>query len=287
VPHGRELHLYGPKDFALNVQGKLRGHLWNLLEPGQLRFQVTEIIGDGTLKRFYLDNNDRFELHPIGYAPAQTSHTDAPLPKLPVVTVATLSDLARVEAVILDHGTPVVGYLIQGPKQFHLKSTALDELNLTPGPWISKLQRALTTMPGESLYELGGKLSALKELAACVFDSSISRPFGYLTDFLFNQENLTRIAALMTGVEVLYCEATFRDEDRSRATAKKHLTTRQAAYIARLVRARELRVFHISNIYSDRPSASTEQTAQFFAEANTWTDLELYRKIEAEFSRSL
>ena len=49
IPHGREINCYGPAGFAKNVQGKVRGFLWNLLEPGQLKFKITEVFADGTL----------------------------------------------------------------------------------------------------------------------------------------------------------------------------------------------------------------------------------------------
>jgi len=290
VPHGRELHLFGPVNFAKNVQGKVRGFLWNLLEPGQLKFRITEVLADGSLQRFRMHNDDGFTLHPVAPEPEpatkESSPSPVPHPAPPVVALTTLADQARVEAVVLDHGTPVVGYLIQGATQFHIRPGALEDLGLTPGPWISQLQRAITTMAGDTLYELGSKVSSLQDLSARIFESSTHRPFGYLTDFSFTQDNLTRIKAAMTGVEVLFCEATFRDADVTRATAKKHLTTRQAALIARLLGARELQVFHISNIYGDTWNESLAEAAQLFNQASTWTDQHLSLEINKELSRA-
>jgi ribonuclease Z len=55
------------------------------------------------------------------------------------------------------------------------------------------------------------------------------------------------LAALVAGVDLLVCEATFgSDDDRERAIERKHMTFREAAELARIAGARELVLSHFS-----------------------------------------
>ena len=285
IPHGRPLNFFGPPSFAKNIQGKLRGFLWNLLEPGQLSIFVSEIDREGVVSTFQLKNDDHFALHPASPKQSPASFVDAPEPVAPVAAVARLSDQARVEAVVLDHGTPVVGYCVQGPRKFRVKPESLERLGLTPGPWLGELQHALASSPGDSSFELAGNATTLSLIAEKVFESSMRRPLAYLTDFIFSRANLDRIVATMQDVEVLYCEATFKDSHIDRAAAKKHLTTRQSALIARLLKAKELRIFHISNIYHGDVESVLTEASDFFAAFTSQSDAEVTQAVAAEFER--
>ena len=75
---------------------------------------------------------------------------------------------------------------------------------------------------------------------------------GYVTDIRYSQENLNRIAAIASSVDLLFIEAYYLSERESQAHEKAHLTARQAGMIARLLEAKKVVAMHISPRYHDR-----------------------------------
>lgn len=73
------------------------------------------------------------------------------------------------------------------------------------------------------------------------------RSFAYLSDTLY----LHRAAELVSGVDLLYHEATFADEDRALAKKTGHSTAKQAAQAALVAGAGRLLIGHFSSRYKD------------------------------------
>lgn len=60
------------------------------------------------------------------------------------------------------------------------------------------------------------------------------------------------LAGLLGGVDLLFIESVFLDEDRDQAARKNHLTARQAGEIARRVGAKAVVPFRFSPRYEER-----------------------------------
>ena len=73
------------------------------------------------------------------------------------------------------------------------------------------------------------------------------RSFAYLSDTLYSH----RAAELVSGVDLLYHEATFADEDRALAKKTGHSTAKQAAQAALAAGAGRLLIGHFSSRYKD------------------------------------
>lgn len=252
IPHFRELEFCGPKGLAENIQGKLKGYLWNLVEKDQLRFRVHEIYRDGSVQSFFITNANNFAIEPCASPqPAARLVASRPLPEKPACFVTNLSDTSRIEAVALDHGTDSIAYLCQAPLRFSVKLTELERLQLTPGPWIKELQAAVADARYDETITVVGRTFKVSDLASEVLTYTAPRTLGYVTDIAYNKDNLERLATLMSDVETLVCEANFRHAEQAEATKKKHLTTREVALIAKRVRADKTRLFHMSKVYKD------------------------------------
>lgn len=74
-----------------------------------------------------------------------------------------------------------------------------------------------------------------------------SRSYAYMTDTLFRE----RFAEYAAGVDLLYHEATYSEEDKKLAKEGFHSTAAQAACIARLAGAKKLLLGHFSARYTD------------------------------------
>lgn len=264
VPHFKPFELCGPQGLIKNVQGKLNAYCWNLLEPGQIRIRVREIAGDGSITTATLANEHGFEPVIEPHREPVFSLDDPPPPKKPAACAMILDDGTRVEAIVLDHGTPVCAYMLQSPSRYYVRDGALDELGLEAGSWIRELQVTMAAKESDKNFEVGGKTWRAGDLAAKLLNRVQSRSLAYLTDFIFNGDNLVRLQGAFRGVEKIVCETNYRASERERATAKKHLTTRQAALIAASLGARELETFHISNLYTDRIDLAQQEAQDFF-----------------------
>lgn len=282
VPHARTIKMYGPPGFIENVRGRLSSYLWNLLTPGQLRFDVHELDRDGNVRAATLVNND-FQPTPIAIDPPAITKADAPLPARPASWLATLGDGTRVEGVVLDHGTPSIAFVLQAPCRYHVNEEQLVAQKLIPGPWVRDLQIAMSDQDHERTINTGDRQWRAAELGALLLTSSAPRLLAYITDIGFTRDNIERLRPVMRGAESLLCEATFRDADRGEARAKMHLTTRQTALIAATTQARSARIFHVSNLYTGAIPEVLAEFHGFTREYQAMTPADLDAALENEF----
>ena len=286
IPHFREISVSGPKGIIQNVSGKLKSYLWNLLEPGQVRFKVFEIGEMGDVTAALISSDFAFEPQLFQIIEPKLNSVDPQLPNRPCAYVTSLTDGTRIEAVALDHGTPSIAYVCQAPCRYQVQTDQLTLLGLSSGPWIRDLQILLADDRSEEDIVVDGKSFAAKDLAQKVFVATAPRLFGYVTDAAFNEHNITRLNALMMGVGVLLSESNFVKGDVAKAFAKKHLTTRQAALIAASVRAEELRVFHISNVYAGTADDVYQEAMTEFAEFKSLNKMQLDSAVRAAFGKN-
>jgi ribonuclease Z len=85
-----------------------------------------------------------------------------------------------------------------------------------------------------------------------ILDIVPGRRIGYVTDLRYSEANVRELTALLAGVDTLFIECVFLDEDRDHASRKNHLTAQQAGSIARAVGAKYVVPFHFSPRYEDR-----------------------------------
>ena len=74
-----------------------------------------------------------------------------------------------------------------------------------------------------------------------------------------------KAARLVTGVDLLYHEATFAEQDKTMARETGHSTASQAAKAALAAGARRLLIGHFSSRYKDA-SGLVEEARELFAE---------------------
>ena len=250
--------LYGGPGFADQVEHKLRAYTWNVVhryEP--LAIVAREVDEDGRGREAVFASTERF---------ARRDGESFRMESDVLHDEATF----RVRARFVDHEMACLSYALEEKARVNVARDRVEALGVTPGPWLRQLKQAvLAGAPGATPIELRWRdregehraTRAVGELRHVILDVVAGRRVGYATDLRFTAPNVAALTALFAGVDVLYIECVFLQEDLEHATRKNHLTAQQAGTVARLAGARALVPFHFSPRYEGRE-------ARIVAEAN-------------------
>jgi ribonuclease Z len=259
----KTLQLYGPQGFLQNVEGKLAGYTWNLVEnyAESLILEVTEVRHDQMLRRRYrCDNRFRAES----------------APNRPFGSVLLEEPSLNVSTIILDHGIPCLGYCLNERFHVNIRKDRLQALGLAPGPWLQGLKEAIYSekhrdfpvevhpSEGRSPYSL--PLGTLTDQLVLI---SAGQKICYITDVGPSPENRRKIVEFVSGSDHLFVEAAFLDSDRDAARQKHHLTAALAGELAGRAGVKQMTPFHFSPRYSDQGHLLQEEAQRAFREARS------------------
>ncbi len=243
----KTLYVFGPRNFLKNVEGKLAGYTWNLVDnyTGCLTIEAAEIHDDTVLRRRYLCRN-RFrpgkEVETTGFDGTLCRETDL-----------------TIRAFQLDHGIPCLAFTLEESFHVNIRPEALATLELQPGPWLQSMKMALyngkspdTEITAETSDRRGPKKFRLADLTARIAIITPGQKVSYVADAGYTEKNAELILAHAHHADQLFIEAAFMDEHRDIARLKNHLTARQAGTLAGLARVKQLTPFHFSPRYTDR-----------------------------------
>jgi ribonuclease Z len=232
--------LYGPPGLAANINGLMRGILWDRIGEHGPRFEVSE-LHQARLLRYAL----------------QGGRPGAKLLEEHKVESGVLHSEPGflVRATILDHGTPVLAYAYEPAQTFNIRKDRLQARRLTPGPWLGELKRRLRAGQGDVCVAMpDGSRQSVHDLANDLVLINPGKKLVYATDFADSPENRTRLRALAHGAHTLFCEAGFVEADAAQAARTAHLTTRACAEIAIDAGVARLVPIHFSRRYEQDPA---------------------------------
>lgn len=156
-----------------------------------------------------------------------------------------------VETVPLAHRVPAVGYIFrEKPKQRHLRGDMVKFLNIP-------VSRLADIRDGADYVAPDGRVFENSRLTT---DPSPSLAYGYCSDTAFRES----IAESFAGVDTLYHEATYCNDNACKAAPRGHSTAAEAGMAATIAGARRLVLGHYSKSYKD-DSLFCEEAASTFA----------------------
>jgi len=231
--------LYGPPGLAGHIEGLIRGICWDRIGDQGPRFEIAE-LGDGQLQRFHIK---------VGASGLQA------LPPREVSEGVLLEETDfRVQALTLDHGTPVLAFSYEPGPQVHMHAQRLAALGLAPGPWVRELKRLVVAGEPDALLELSdGSRRPAGELAGRLLRVTPGPKLVYATDLADTPDNRGRLIGLARGAHTLFCEAGFLSEDAAQAARTGHLTARACGEIGSAAEVGQLVPFHFSRRYEKAP----------------------------------
>ena len=262
---GKTLRLFGPPGLIDNVQGKLRGYTWNLVDGYPLSLEVHE-IHPLTVRHAVFHAGDGFLLSAQPDRPAR-AHGDSLL-------FTVLDDpMFTVKAVALNHRIPSFAYGLE--EQFHINvnKQKLHEAGLPVGAWLKDVKQHIwqgkpddfrftaTLFHEHRREEREFLLGNVREQFLTI---SRGQKIAYVVDARYDEENEAKILALAQGADVFYCEAPYLDCDAEKARDRYHLTARQAGLMARKAGVRHLVVFHFSPRYTGQGDALEQEAMDAF-----------------------
>jgi ribonuclease Z len=226
--------IWGPPEAIQVLQARFRGFTWNLQEGNEVHWHVHAIHPD-KIERAYADLADGFtQLHPGRTLPFKG---------------ILLDELAySMDAVHLDHGISSIGYILREKPRLNIDPGELKSLGLEPGPWLQAIKRPPS--PDEPLLEVEGKTFQPEELRKKLLRETPGESIAYLTDFLLTVEAHDALVSFLQGCTTLVCESTYRRDDTELAERNFHLTSQQAAELARDAKVGRLVLIHLSDRYT-------------------------------------
>jgi len=224
--------IWGPARTGEIMHHRFRGFLWNLYQDKEAAWRVGDVLDDRVVWRSF-ELREAFE---YAYAD-EVEEFHGTLLNTPDFTV---------QAVQLEHLTPVLGFVVRESPRLNIDVTRLADLGPRPGPW---LQAVKSAPPEQTHLEVEGKTYALAELRANLLRETPGDSIAYLTDFLPDETALEKLLPMLAGVKTLVCESAYREAELELAQQNYHLTTRQAARLAAQAGVGKLVLMHISDRY--------------------------------------
>jgi ribonuclease Z len=238
----KRLKVFGPAPLINQIASRLASYSWNLVGrySERLVLEVTQ-LKEGFLERAVLDCREGFQ-------------EPASIEVEPFDGWLSREDTYGIRATLLDHRIDSMAFCLEEPIHLQVLKGRLKPMGLAVGPWLTDLKEAIirreedeapvnVTPADRGPIPLGWLRKQLIRVMP-------GQRIGYVVDVAYSRENHARIVSLIKGVDLLFIEVAFLNEDRRKAGATAHLTAYQAGRIAAEAGVKKVIPFHFSPKYS-------------------------------------
>ncbi len=263
---GRDQHvrLFGPPGFVQKVEHKIAAYSWNLVENYTNDFVIfaADVGPHGTMTARRYRCRTAFAPEPL--EPQECNDG----------WIHVGSNYFRMRCVSLDHKIPSLAYRLEEKQHVNIMKTALEQLNLPVGPWLTELKEAIlgkepddkavkiwTREKGERVELATLPLGMLRNKAVKI---TPGERIAYVADALYSRENAERIVEIAADADHLFIESCFLADDSTRANDKYHLTARDAGRLAREARVKRITLFHFSPKYQGKGELLVQEAMKEF-----------------------
>ncbi len=249
----KTIEIFGPPGFIGNVRGKLAGYAWNLRENVHLNFLVTEVHPSHTISVRLLGKD--------GYCQNEEPREN---PRRDDSVLAT-GEGYQVRTVFLEHRMPVLAYRIDGEPSLNADLSKIQELGLSPGPWLGMLKNlAREPIPPDTIIEAQGREFDACEMAKKILKKTPGTGIGYVVDTIFNKITARRLESFLAGVDHFFCECAYLKSEIRQARQNYHLTASQAGRLSAMAQVGTLHPFHFSRRYDGEYGKLFREAREYF-----------------------
>ncbi|MEK6947886.1 MAG: ribonuclease Z [Nanoarchaeota archaeon] len=219
-------------DHVLGLSGMIRSLIASDYQ------KVLHVYGPKGLKKFfdnmlnsaYYSNDLKFELHEFSKG------------------IIFENDKFSIEALPLAHSVPSFGFIVKEKDRRKVDVDYTSKYGLKQHPLLGDLQK------GKDIVYEGKKISYKK--ATYLVE-------GKKAGFIFDTGVCDNCYIIGKNADLLVSESTFSHEHEDKALEYKHLTSKQAANIAKKSKSKKLVLTHFSQRYKDESKISEEATSVF------------------------
>ena len=227
---GKKVIICGPKGITQQVQAKIKGYNWNLIEADSISYEIREIIDESTIKQAIIQ-------------PSNWSIINLPPPTNKVLYQ---NERFEVNFTILDHKTPSIAY------SFKEKDTVKIDLSNTSfkgGSWV----RALKTAYEEETPNQPITINQQTHLAKDLFHLLTIKKgdtLGVIMDHAANEVNHQKIEQHFKHFNKVFIESYHLTEDIAQATLNFHSYATASGSIMQRCHVKEAIPIHFSRRYN-------------------------------------
>lgn len=240
----KTLKIYGPKGFLKNIEGKLGGYTWNLVENYNFKIQAFEICeGNKILSAFYKASNT--------FRPEYR--------ELKGLEKIDVGDGFFVTFEYFDHAIPSMGFRIKEMRHVNIKKDVLEKYGYIPGPWLTELKAHLRENEDLDYIVSVQTKDGIKKIDAQTLKDRLvifkePQDITFIADFAPTFENYKKAINFARDSFILLIESMFLKEDILHAIDKRHSTIDLSKMIFIESNAKFVHFFHFSSKYEKKKS---------------------------------
>lgn len=227
----RKVVVCGPKGIARQVQSKILGYTWNLINADAITYEIREVVADNKIKVFQIQP-PLWEIQELGEQENNLLFEEKDF---------------QVTGVLLDHKIPTLAYKF---KQSDTVKIDIANSGFKGGKWVKDLKEAFEAKDDLKEIEVEGKVYSSKDLFHLLHVQK-GNQVGIIMDHAASPENHQRIIEHFGGADTVYIESFYQNEDQPQAEANFHSYAEKSGEIMRLANVKEAVPVHFSRRYGE------------------------------------
>jgi len=245
----KPVHIWGPKTTTEIIFHRLNSFTWNLIDDVPSWWIIHEITPQKILTTELRASEAFAQKHPVGVRDFNS-------------TILETADY-RLSIRFLEHRIKVLGFKLQEKARLNISKAALIRNSLPEGHYLEKLKDPKVN--DDQQLKVGDQIFTVGHLRKLLLEEQPGECLAYLTDFIFQESRLKEWADWLNGCDELVCESQYLSNDRELAGENFHLTTDQAAKLAKEAKVKSLTLIHFSRRYqNEKPDLFLEEANKIF-----------------------
>ncbi len=236
---GQRVIICGPKGITQQVQSKIRGYQWNLIEENAITYEIREIETEGSVRRSEMIP-PKWDIQPLE-------------PRLE--TGIYSNDRFEVNYVILDHKTDAIAYLFKEKDSVNID---ISQSDFKGGAWINQLKIAFQAGQDTLPINIAGTPYPARELYHLLTVKS-GDSLGVIMDHAANEANHQKIIDLFLNCSKVFIESFYKSSDKALADANYHSYSVASGTIMKVCNVGTAIPVHFSRRYTEEEVKQLEK----------------------------